>query len=143
MGIFRREPSLLDDPSVIELREIYFQMVAAIKILEGSQSLDNAKAVFNLGEKFAFQYVNNCPKNFMLRLNHESLAKYKEVQSWIYEAESARTWSLGAYVLLKIEGGKSISREKAEILFNDLISNMTPISGKQPSFNNAMAFHGQ
>ena len=143
MGIFRKELSLLDDPSVIELREIYYQMVAAVKILESSQSLDNAKSVYNLGEKFAFQYVKKCPKNFMLRLNHESLTKYKVVQGWIYEAESARTWSLGVYVLLEIEGGKSISRKKAELLFNELISNMTPISGKLPSFNNAMALHGQ
>jgi len=145
MRIFKRKnnASILLEPSVVELEQKYHKMKAAISAMEAVQNPENAEAVFTLAESLAFHFANNCPSNFMLRLNHESLANYRRIASWSQEAQDARDWALGAYLLYKIGGGKSVSKEQAERMFESLTLGMTPISGHGPSLANALFHHGQ
>ena len=144
MGIFdrRKGESLLEDPSVIELVEIHNKLKIAVLVLEDAPNLVNAESVFKLADQFAFHYVNNCPKNFMLRLNRESMKSYRKFSGWISDAKSLREWALGAYILLKIGKGNSISKEQAKEIFESLTNGMTPLSGHYPSLNNALDSHG-
>lgn len=145
MRIFKRkkEDSLLQHPSVLELEEIHLSLQSFIKSAEESQTLENFEKVFRQAEMFAFHYTNNCPPNFMLRLNHESLTSYKKAQNWIYDAQSSREWALGGFLLIQIGGGKSISKDLAQDRFDELTLGMTPISGNLPILSNALARHGQ
>lgn len=145
MGIFSRKKkiSLLQDPSVLELKAIYMDLQATIQATEASPSSENFERVFKLAEKFAFHYANNCPPNFMLGLNLESLASYRKVQNWIMNADGDREWALGGFLLIQIGAGKSISKEEAQSVFDRLTEGMTTISGHLPSISNALFRHGQ
>jgi hypothetical protein len=145
VGIFRRknEYSILQESSVLELEAIHLELNATIEVTEAAPSSENFKQVFDLAKKFVFHYKNNCPPNFMLRLNHESLSDYKRFQNWLLDAGSAREWALGGYLLLEIGGGKSISKEEAQKIFDRLSEGMTPLSGHLPSLSNALFKHGQ
>jgi regulator of sirC expression with transglutaminase-like and TPR domain len=144
MGIFdrKKEESLLEDPSVIELEKIHHQLQIAVRTLEDVQNLANAESVFKLADQFAFHYVNNCPKNFMLRLNHESMTSYRKFSGWILDATNLREWALGAYILLKVGKGNSLSKEQSKEIFESLTKGMTPLSGHYPSLDNALESHG-
>lgn len=145
MGIFKskKEDSLLQDPSVLELEALYQSLQSLIKSAEESPTLENFEKVFSQAEIVAFHYTNNCPPHFMLRLNHESLASYKKVQNWIYEAQSSREWALGGFLILQIGAGKSISKDEAQDRFDELTVGMTPIFGHLPTLSNALHRHGQ
>jgi len=144
MGIFdrKKEKSLLKDPSVIELEQIHQKLQIAVCTLENVQSLENAQSVFKLADQFAFHYVNNCPKNFMLRLNRESMASYRMFSDRILDAQNLREWALGAYILLKIGKGNLLSKEQAIVIFESITEGMTPLMGHYPSLNNALDSHG-
>jgi hypothetical protein len=144
MAIFdrKRANSLLADPAVIELAEIHHQLKLAVEALEKEQNLQNAESVFKLADQFAFHYVNNCPKNFMLRLNHESMTSYRKFSGWILDAKNLREWALGAYILLKVGKGNSLSKEQSKEIFESLTKGMTPLSGHYPSLDNALESHG-
>ena len=145
MGIFRRknEYSILQEPSVLEFEAIHLELNATIELTEAAPSIENFKRVFDLAEKFVFYYKNNCPPNFMLRLNHESLSDYKRFQNWMLDAGSAREWALGGYLLLEIGKGKSISKEEAQKIFDRLSEGMTPLFGNLPNLSNALLKNGQ